>query len=336
MSSTLGIGRTPVPHTRHEPVMLIGHGSSGTTIASMLIREHLGIAFGTETQFFVRYYKQQQYFGDLRREKNLRRLVREILAERYFKRTGAKYGFQVTEEDVLQRVIDPTLQGVLRAIFEQLAEQLGMARWGDKTPEYVHHLPILDQLVPGAQYIHVIRDGRDVALSVFGRYFGAKSVYSAAVEWRHAVEQVEEFARRLPRDRYLEVHYEELLANPRAWFARLIRFLGIDDPRDELLDSIAAQVPAELNVQNSNKWRTRFSPAQQRLYEQVAGDVLRRHGYESARARPVDFGPLRRSLWRLDNRLRVWSRPSYWQDHWYRSKTRLKDLRIRVQGTLAR
>jgi hypothetical protein len=298
------------------------------------MREYLKIAVGTETQFFHRYYKQLPSFGDLRNEAAVRRLVREMLAERYFQRTGNKFGFDINEDMVISHLPEPTYRGVLLAIFNQLAVQWGMQRWGDKTPEYVHHLPILHELFPDAQYVHIVRDGRDVALSVFGRYFGAKSIYAAACEWRDAVSLVRKFGESVPADRFIELRYEDLLTNPRGWFGELMQYLGIDDPNNQLLDHITAHVPAELKQANFGKWKAQFRPNQREIYERVAGDLLRAYDYEVQIDKPRPFGALRQSLWKLDNRLRIWGTPSYWPDQYYRAKIRLKDLRIRLQGLL--
>ena len=53
----------------------------------------------------------------------------------------------------------------IAAVYEAYAAERGKPRWGDKTPLYMQHLPLLEQLFPGARFVHLIRDGRDAALS---------------------------------------------------------------------------------------------------------------------------------------------------------------------------
>ena len=53
----------------------------------------------------------------------------------------------------------------IAAVFEAYAAERGKRRWGDKTPLYMQHLPLLERLFPSARFVHLIRDGRDAALS---------------------------------------------------------------------------------------------------------------------------------------------------------------------------
>jgi hypothetical protein len=53
----------------------------------------------------------------------------------------------------------------LSALFSAYAAKHGKPRWGDKTPMYMRHLGLVERLFPDAQYVHLIRDGRDAALA---------------------------------------------------------------------------------------------------------------------------------------------------------------------------
>ncbi len=138
-------------HNESSPVLVLGHGRSGTSIFSRILRDYLGVAFGTEAQFVARYYQRLRMYGDLRDPENLARLVRHITTERWFKRSRKFNDFQTTPEAILRDVREPTYRGVLDAVFLQLAKHLGMSRWGDKTPDYWRHLDVIGSLFPDAQ-----------------------------------------------------------------------------------------------------------------------------------------------------------------------------------------
>ena len=106
--------------------------------------KHLQICFGTESQFIVRYYRRLAQYGDLSSPRNMRRLLADVAGERCFERWG-KFNFQLDVEGVLRNIVEPTYAGLLRSVFEQLSAHMGMSRWGDKSPEYVFDLPILDE-----------------------------------------------------------------------------------------------------------------------------------------------------------------------------------------------
>lgn len=97
--------------------------------------------------------------------------------------------------------------------------------WGDKTPLYLFHMPILKEHFPSAKFIHIIRDPRDRAVSVKNTW---KNSYLRAAEmWRSGVEGAWKFQKLHPRD-YFEVLYEDLLANPDECVKRVCEFLEIN------------------------------------------------------------------------------------------------------------
>ena len=329
---------TSVPLVRHRertPVLMIGHGSSGTSILALLLRNYLQISFGTESQFVVHYYNRQHRYGDLREDANLRRLVRDISRERWFRRCE-KFGYHVDPEGIVQDVRVRSYRGVLDAVFGQFARSSGMVRWGDKAPEYAHHLPVLGQLFPDARYIHMVRDGRDVANSVMGRYWGAKNVFVAAQEWRKGVELIDAFTASLPQDRLIVVRYEDLLAQPVDVFARLISFLQIDDSNGNVRRHVEQHAGEDLKTSNFDKWR-RWPQKDRLRFERIAGDLLRKHGYETLICDVEDrFGMAEHCYWHLHNKFWKWTYPRYWQDNAYRARLRLVDawrtLRSKICG----
>ena len=314
-----------VNHLELAPVMIIGHGSSGTSITGQMIRDYLRVSFGTESQFIPRYYYRLARYGDLAVDANLRRLVADILDERWFVRCR-KFGFETNVDAVLCGVAQRTYRGVLESIFGQLALHHRMARWGDKTPEYIHHLPVLRALFADARYIHLVRDGRDVALSVFDRFWGAKNIVTAALEWRFALERARGFAQTLEPGRLLELRYEDLLKDPRQTFARIIQFLRIDDPDGRLLDDIERRAALELKSNNFNKWKKKLTGRQQLEFDRIGGDLLAEYGYETATTEVRLPGSMKRALWSLDSRVRQWGRVDYWKDDLYKAGLMATDL----------
>jgi hypothetical protein len=170
---------------------------------------------------------------------------------------------------------DPSLQARALATFTaHLADRPAGQRWGWKLPETTHVMPVMARLFPGALCIHLVRDGRDVAFSPFLApkapfwrkiYFNDDRIYS----WRgHAMTQrayrdhghVFNAARwvnsvtlgrahgAMLGERYLEVRYEKLVADPVAEMARLAAFLGVEGPS-------AAGELIEVRAQSVGKWR---------------------------------------------------------------------------------
>ena len=131
----------------------------------------------------------------------------------------------LTAEDVAPYLGSHTPTGkAIAAIFEAYAAKVGKPRWGDKTPMYMRHLDLLEDLFPDAQYVHLIRDGRDAALSflempegTFTRTWAHPATPAQfACLWRKEVEAARALGRAVGSDRYLEVRYEALVADPAA------------------------------------------------------------------------------------------------------------------------
>ncbi len=325
-----------VQHNNTSPVMIVGHGSSGTSILTRLMRDYLGVAFGTESQFIVHYYRRLHRYGSLDNDANLRRLVGDILGERWFARSRKFGGFAPSLDATLADVRQRTYRGVLDAVFGQLAKHLGTTRWGDKTPEYTHDLAVIGELFPDAKYIHMLRDGRDVALSVMGRYWGAKNAFTAAQEWKEAVGQVDDFLVSIPDEQKLVITYEGMLSKPVEAFAQMIDFLEIDNRDNKLLDAVSESIAADLMRTNYDKWRTKMSPADRRRFERVAADTLAHHGYETMIEEDANEpSALSRCYWWCDNKLRKWTYARYWQDNLYKAALRTRDAMRAVGAALS-
>ncbi len=322
-----------IQHGNLCPVILVGHGSSGTSIFSRLLRNHLRVSFGTESQFIVHYYRRLDRYGDLADDANLRRLIHDISGERWFERCDFKFGFKFDEQAAFDAVKTRTYRGVLDAIFLQLAQYNKMApRWGDKTPGYATDLPVIGELCPDAKYIHLVRDGRDVALSVMGRFWGAQNIYTAAQEWIEAVDAIDAFLKTLPAEQKLEITYEQLLSEPMATFERVVEFLEIE-PREALLKQLEPLLLEQLNASNFDKWRTKMTPAQRQQFERFAHAQLQRHGYETE-YEPSDASPsaLAKLYWRCQNKALQYTYLDYWKDNVYKARLLVSDRLRSLRG----
>ncbi|NOT45793.1 MAG: sulfotransferase [Acidobacteria bacterium] len=310
-----------VTHTRVAPVFVLAPARSGTSLLGALLRKYLQISFGTESQFIVRVARRVGRYGDLRHDAHLARLVADVGRERCFTRWEKRFGFRVDREAVMQSLGTRTLAGVIDAYFQQLARHQGMVRWGDKTPEYVWNLGVLERLFPDAQYVHIIRDGRDVALSGFEQHFGAGNAYTAARRWRAAVSRIREFGAACPADRYTELRYEDLLADPARELLQLASFVGVTDGDGVLARRIRDAVRDDVRAANSGKWKHGMAARDQRVFAGEAGEWLERCGYDVP-ARRVVIGPAERAYYEVDALARRVARPSYWRDTAYRASLR--------------
>jgi Sulfotransferase family len=234
--------------------------------------------------------------------------------------TIAAWGVRI--DDVRPRVRSGMATGdAIAAIFEANAERHGKPRWGDKTPMYMRHLPLLERLFPGAQYVHLVRDGRDAALSflempegTFTRTWAHPTTPAQfSCLWRKEVSAARALGRRVGDGRYHEVLYEDLVADPERAVASICRYGGIQFEPEMLAYAGAVDVsdkPHQLRLRRPptpgvRSWREDMSARDVAAFEAVAGELLDELGYEVTSSRSSVRAPVTRAWY--DARLAAWN-----------------------------
>lgn len=261
-----------------------------------MLDHHPSFAFPWESHFIADLYRRASHFGDLGKAGNRLALMRAILEYHQ-----APWRHKVCDEWIpglsaaapkLAEAAPPSYAGVVAEIFRFYAAQRGRPRWGDKTPGYVNSLPVLIGLFPNARFIHLIRDGRDVAASIMPLPFGPNTIYVTARRWKHSVQHGLTFARQHPAQVHT-LRYEDLIECPEDQLRELCAFLE-EDYCPAMLDfhrDASARVPAAaihrqienpITKQRRGRWRKDLSARQVRVFEAVAGPLLAELGYEVA------------------------------------------------------
>jgi len=161
--------------------------------------------------------------------------------------------------------------------------EAGADRVAERTPHHARHLPLITEVYPDARYVHIIRDGRDVARSIAAQDWGPESIAEAAAEWRDSVATAQTAS--LDPAIYREVRYERLLASPREEIAALYEWLGLQASAAALGEAVA-EAERQVNVDwrsgnvGTAKWREAFSPDDLEVFDTVAGDLLEELGYD--------------------------------------------------------
>jgi sulfotransferase family protein len=130
-----------------------------------------------------------------------------------------------------------------RAFYRLYASRFGKPRWGDKTPLYCKSLDTIRNALPEARFVHLIRDGRDAALSLRGMWFSpGPEMETQAAYWRECVLA----ARRAGANRrdYIEVRYEDLILRTRETLRSICMFIDLD--YDDAMLSYYTRTPARL------------------------------------------------------------------------------------------
>ncbi|HWM21865.1 MAG TPA: sulfotransferase [Ilumatobacteraceae bacterium] len=277
-------------------VFVLGAGRSGTSVLRTVLDGHSRLAVCHEGRFVFpmsrrrsRYERTEGFDVDA--------FTADLLAD-----PGVRGNLGLDPDDLrvaLGGAPVADYPDAVRRVFAHYASQRGKVRYGDKMPAYVLRIPALAEMFPEGRFVHIIRDGRDVALSAMAIAGQRHDPVALAIDWRRRVEAGRAAGARLGAHRYHEVRYEQLVADPAEPIAALCNFLDLDyEPGMlqffERRDSVPAKVRAnprharlaEPLSSGPRSWRTAMAPADLERFEAVAGDLLSQLGYERGAARP--------------------------------------------------
>jgi hypothetical protein len=322
-------------HNRTNPVFVIGFARSGTSLLCRLMRRYLKVSFGTESQFILRYLALLPTYGDLAVDTNVRRLLEDIGHERFFVRSQNNWGFRYDPSRAFADLRGRSFRDVLDAVFGQLASHNGMDRWGDKTPSYNDNLSALYQLFPDAQFVHAVRDGRDVALSISHTSFGPKNACECAQHWAQTQQTIRMFAATIPPGQFHQVRYEDLTTQPLETLKTLGLFIGVQVD-DAIVSAMQMRLPADVRAGNTGKWKQAMHPRELERFEGVAAHSLVAAGYAlglQGYARRI--GAVERWSWRMHGRAVRLSRRDAWRDTGYRLRLRAVAVGRHVKTVLS-
>jgi hypothetical protein len=282
--------------------VIVGAPRSGTTLLRFMLDAHPQLAIPPETAFLR-----------LAPELVERRVTGEEFAQTIigFPESApawADFGIDEYEfRSALGRLSPFTVADGFRSFYRLYAARFGKSRWGDKTPLYCKAIGPIRDILPEARFIHIIRDGRDAALSLRRMWFSpGEDVEAQAQYWRECVSSARDAG--LGRSDYLEVRYEELVEQPVRTLKEVCRFIALefDDgmlgyhrraperlqehgtrlradgtplvTREQRLAQVARTMTPP-DTSRAGVWRTEMPAAEQHRFAAVAGDLLEELGY---------------------------------------------------------
>lgn len=280
----------------HNPfVFVVGCPRSGTTLLKRILDAHPDLAITPETHWIPRCSRRSIGVSQDGR----------ITADLYdYLRSYRKFANLRLDPVDVDRLFahSPPLgyADFVSRIFDLYGQRSGKKLVGDKTPGYARHIGLLHELWPQAKFVHLIRDGRDVCLSVqdwkrtarnVGQYriWSQDRVSTIALWWEQLVLQARCDGAELRGSLYYELHYEDLLAEPEATCRDLCTFLGIDyapsmlgfhqgkTKRDPGLRAKQAWLPITPGLRD---WHKQLDRQDVERFEAIAGHLLRDLGYE--------------------------------------------------------
>ena len=272
---------TPPPGRAPAPLLIMGSPRSGTTFLAQMVNRFFDHHIATDNGTLLRYHRSLPHYTPLADDANLLRLIESLYQDHYFQTRLVARGLTLEPQALLARVGDRTYGGLVEAVLSSVAESHGKRHWGYKRASFARvGGQAVGELFPSARFVHIVRDARDVVLSMRNspNVLTERSWHFGAVDWVDHVTTGRQIGRALGPDRCMEVRYEDLMADPVRFLTNVLYFCGAADVESRAA-RIATELPALVKVGNSDKWRKAVPPAALRLIERVAGPVLVELGY---------------------------------------------------------
>ncbi len=275
-----------------NPIFILGCPRSGTTMLANLLRKS---RFGEpiETHFITKYYKKLDSYGKLEIKTNLDRLLKDIFSERPI----MQWGIPIDVDTFYEGLEDFSYSNIVHNVCMLRSRSKGYASWGDKTPHYTLDLSSIYKLFPESKYVFIIRDGRDVALSLLRQPWGPNNFYSCAHLWKAYNAPNDTLDEIKSKGRLYFVRYEDLLDNAERIIPEIYAFL--EEKYDE---HEVAKLIGKINKENYNKWKKRMNSSQIELFENIAADTLNKYGYETNHEEK-DISGITKNMFRLHESL---------------------------------
>jgi hypothetical protein len=286
---------------RNPYLFIVGCPRSGTTLLKRMLDAHPQIAITRETHWITRYYRKRK--GLTPEGMATSELIPKLFEYHRFPHLKVS---RAELQSMLRTEPPISYADFVTGIFDLYGERKGKPLVGDKTPGYVRSIPLLHSLWPETRFVHLIRDGRDVCLSVSKwrlvnytlghfRSYHEDPVTTAALWWEWHVRSGQEGGMSLGPDLYQEVRYESLVAYPARECAALCGLLNVSYDAAMLrfhegrtqtgpgLSSNRSWLPPTPGIRD---WRSQMCNEDLERFEAVAGDLLKELGYERAFPHP--------------------------------------------------
>ena len=229
---------------------------------------------------------------------DIKSLVNDLLAEERI----MLWDVELCRDDIIQGLPLGHFPAIIERFHYLYARALGKYYWANIDIATLYSIHIANKWFPEARFLHIVRDGRDVALSHETMPFGASNTLECAEQWCRRLHLNMMAGKILDSERYQIVKYEDLIIDTECTLKRICEFTEIaysgamlkytemvkkKVPEDKRwLWPVLDQPPQKSKV---GKWKTGMGKAKRIVFENYAKDMLDELGYETYEKVPKFF-----------------------------------------------
>jgi LPS sulfotransferase NodH len=272
------------------PVFVMGCHRSGTNLLYDTLLSAGG--FAVYRGFLPVYKILIPKFGKFDKLKNRKKMMEAWVRSKGFRRSDLDAG------ELTEKVLADCRNGgdFMRIVMDEIAHRQKVQRWAVYDPDNVLHVARIKKDIPEALFIHIIRDGRDIALSLnkmdgfrpFPWDKKSRSFQETAIYWEWIIRNGQRYGRQIPAD-YIEIRYEDLVSDPLRTLATLGEFLGHDLDYDRIQNtglgrlresnSSFREEESKQMAKPVNRWKEKLPREEVAALEALVGPCLQELGY---------------------------------------------------------
>ncbi len=290
-----------------RPTFLFGMERSGTTLLSMMVGSHPAIAVPLATTgMWIDFGQRLEAYGYLKNRNDQARLVDAVLAHERVKLWDA----DLDRERILEDLPLGDYGALLCRVQAEYARAKNKPHWANMDISTLDHMDLINDWIPTARFVQIVRDGRDVALSHQTMPYGSGNIADCAHAWVSRVGMNAKMGRILGPERYCALRFEDLVNDSESTLKRLCGFLGVAFDADMLryTQMVEEKIPKDrrwlwpaLNQPPQKTkvalWRHAMTRSQRIVFEDIAGAALKDWGYETYERRPKSLRAYFLALW---------------------------------------
>ncbi len=290
----------------NSPLFIIGNPRSGTTLLRLMITSHPQILIPPECGFAVWWHNKWQNWDKMNQDidKKIDLFLFDLFESKKIDT------WDLSKDDLRRYLIEkspasyPELISSIY-IYYGITIQKDPKLWGDKNNFYLNHIPTIRSMYPNAYFLHIVRDGRDVATSYKKLKFArikhqyapqlSDDIEQIAIEWKEALEKIHAGLSECSQEHVFEIRYEDLVRYPEKYLNKICSWLGIKydpdmlkyhilnkektlEPRDFLMwkqKTLEKPMPQEIG-----KHKLELSPDEINEFENKSSKFLKHYGYK--------------------------------------------------------
>lgn len=279
------------PQEGAPPLFIVGSGRSGNTLVRRVLMASGAIYIPPETYVLGEIIETWQRGALLPWRERVWLYCAYFERHREFPTFGLENLGDFAGEAIALPRARQTLRDLTDTFYRHLARAHGSkaTRWGDKTPYNTYFLPAISALFPQAQFLWLVRDGRDVALSYVQAGF-YPDLATAARRWCEANDACAAFAK--GRHDVRRLAYEDLVSDPEPQFRALFDWAGLPFEPAMLTADTGRMGDVEARAHHSNvtkpisagsvgRWREHVDAAELASLPATFWDAMTAQGYDT-------------------------------------------------------